>query len=464
MSDYQVNNPATGEVEATYPTATEQDIQNAIEQAHSAYQDWRQVSLTERSALLHKIADIYLERQDELARIVANEMGKPVAQAKGEIGLVAEIYRYYADNAEQLLAPHSIDVDSGSASVEKLPVGALLGIMPWNYPHYQVARFAAPNFMAGNTIILKHAPQCPKTAEAIVDILKEAGLPEGVYNNVFATNEQAATIIEDSRVQGVSLTGSERAGQAVAKVAGGALKKVVLELGGSDAFIVAADADIEQAVKGAIEGRFGNTGQACNAAKRLIVVESVYDKFVEGFTNAVRNMTLADPLDEGTFIGPMSSKAAAVNLQEQLDSAVQAGATVLVEHSEILDKGEFCNTNLRSAPCLVTYVLKGDGQEEGVGDENPLGPVYLLVGEEFQGHAAQAWPIFRGKEVEKRQAAFNRIPLFRGYRLTVGGALATPAAESGKHGRQAGVVSVEYAEMYGCTGLAIKIKLSLPGL
>ena len=338
MSDYQVNNPATGQLEATYPTATEKDIQNAIEQADSAYHDWRKVSLTERSALLHKIADIYLERQDELARIVANEMGKPVAQAKGEIGLVAEIYRYYADNAEQLLASHSIDVDSGSASVEKLPVGALLGIMPWNYPHYQVARFAAPNFMAGNTIILKHAPQCPKTAEAIVDILKDAGLPEGVYNNVFATNEQAATIIEDSRVQGVSLTGSERAGQAVAKVAGGALKKVVLELGGSDAFIVAADADIEQAVKGAIEGRFGNTGQACNAAKRLIVVELVYDKFVEGFTNAVRNMTLADPLDEGTFIGPMSSKAAAVNLQEQLDSAVQAGATVLVEGGIVKDK------------------------------------------------------------------------------------------------------------------------------
>ena len=338
MSDYQVNNPATGQLEATYPTATEKDIQNAIEQADSAYHDWRKVSLTERSALLHKIADIYLERQDELARIVANEMGKPVAQAKGEIGLVAEIYRYYADNAEQLLASHSIDVDSGSASVKKLPVGALLGIMPWNYPHYQVARFAAPNFMAGNTIILKHAPQCPKTAEAIVDILKEAGLPEGVYNNVFATNEQAATIIEDSRVQGVSLTGSERAGQAVAKVAGGALKKVVLELGGSDAFIVAADADIEQAVKGAIEGRFGNTGQACNAAKRLIVVESVYDKFVKGFTDAVRNMTLADPLDEGTFIGPMSSKAAAVNLQEQLDSAVQAGATVLVEGGLVKDK------------------------------------------------------------------------------------------------------------------------------
>ncbi|WP_201502288.1 NAD-dependent succinate-semialdehyde dehydrogenase [Psychrobacter cibarius] len=336
MSDYQVNNPATGEVEATYPTATEQDIQNAIAQADTAYQDWRQVSLDERSAILHKIADIYLERQDELARIVANEMGKPVAQAKGEIGLVADIYRYYADNAEQL--PSTIDIDSGSASVEKRPVGVLLGIMPWNYPHYQVARFVAPNFMAGNTVILKHAPQCPKTAEAIADILKDAGLPEGVYNNVFATNEQAATIIEDSRVQGVSLTGSERAGQAVAKIAGGALKKVVLELGGSDAFIVAADADIEQAIKGAISGRFSNTGQACNAAKRLIVVESVYDKFVEGFTNAVSNMTLADPLDEDTFIGPMSSKAAAVNLQEQLDSAIQAGATVLVEGGMIKDK------------------------------------------------------------------------------------------------------------------------------
>ncbi|MEJ6070491.1 aldehyde dehydrogenase family protein, partial [Psychrobacter sp. 16-Bac2893] len=192
-------------------------------------------SLSERSALLNKIADIYIERQDELARIVANEMGKPLAQAKGELQLVAQIYRYYADNGEQLLAPNTIDVADGSASVEKLPVGVLLGIMPWNYPHYQVARFVAPNVMAGNTIILKHAPQCPSTAEVIVDILKDAGLPSGVYNNVFATNDQAATIIEDSRVQGISLTGSERAGQAVAKVAGGALKKVVLELGGSDA-------------------------------------------------------------------------------------------------------------------------------------------------------------------------------------------------------------------------------------
>lgn len=380
MSDYQVNNPATGEVEATYPAASEQDIQNAIEQADSAYQDWRQVSFDERSALLHKVADLYLERQDTLARIVATEMGKPVAQAKGEIGLVAEIYRYYADNAEQLLAPSIIEVDRGRASVEKHPVGALLGIMPWNYPHYQVARFAAPNLMAGNTIILKHAPQCPKTAEAIVDILKDAGLPKGVYNNVFATNEQAATIIEDERVQGVSLTGSERAGQAVAKIAGGALKKVVLELGGSDAFIVAADADIEQAVKGAISGRFGNTGQACNAAKRLIIIESVYDKFVEGFTNAVRDMTLADPLDERTFIGPMSSKAAATNLQAQLDSAIKAGATVLVEGGMIKDK-----PGAWFAPAVLTDV----DESMDVYREELFGPVAVVYKARDIEHAIQ---------------------------------------------------------------------------
>lgn len=224
-------------------------------------------------------------------------MGKPVAQAKGEIGLVAEIYRYYADNAEQLLAPNTIDVDSGSASVEKRPVGVLLGIMPWNYPHYQVARFVAPNFMAGNTIILKHAPQCPKTAEVIADMFKEVVVPEGVYNNIFATNEQAATIIHDKRVQGISLTGSERAGQAVAKEAGGALKKSCWSLAAPMPLSLQL-MRISKSRKGAISGRFGNAGQACNAAKRLIVLESVYDKFVEGFTDAVRGMTLADPLDE----------------------------------------------------------------------------------------------------------------------------------------------------------------------
>ena len=369
MSEYKVTNPATGKIEASYPTANEQDIQQAITKADDAYKEWRNISLSERSALLHKIADIYIERQDELANMIAVEMGKPVAQGKGELALVAEIYRYYADNAEQLLAHNQINVAEGSAFVEKLPVGALLGIMPWNYPHYQVARFAAPNFMAVNTIILKHAPQCPKTAEVIVEILKDAGLPDGVYNNVFATNDQAATIIEDSRIQGISLTGSERAGQAVAKIAGGALKKVVLELGGSDAFIVAADADLEQAVADAITGRFGNTGQACNAAKRLIVVEAVYDKFVQGFADAVREMTLSDPLDQTTFIGPMSSKSAAVNLQKQLDEAIKAGATVLIEGGIVKDK-----PGAWFAPAVLTNV----DNSMAVYSEELFGPVAVI--------------------------------------------------------------------------------------
>ncbi|PNK60185.1 NAD-dependent succinate-semialdehyde dehydrogenase [Psychrobacter sp. FDAARGOS_221] len=330
-SIYKVTNPATGVVEKTYPIATEQDIEQAVQQAHSAYKDWKTTSIEQRSQLLHRIADKYEEKIDELAAIVTREMGKPIAQSKGELSFVAEIFRYYADTAPSLLEPDTIDVDSGKARVEKHPIGALFGIMPWNYPHYQVARFAAPNFMAGNTLVLKHAPQCPETAEAIEKLFLEAGLPQGVYNNIFATNDQAADIIRDSRIQGVSLTGSEKAGQVVAQIASSALKKVVLELGGSDPFIVLEDADLDSAVEHAIDGRFDNAGQACNAAKRLIILDSIYDRFVDKFTNAVKQISLGDPMQKNTRMGPLSSISAAENLQKQLSSAVDAGATVLVE-------------------------------------------------------------------------------------------------------------------------------------
>lgn len=399
MSEYKVTNPATGEVEATYSTANEQDIQQVIKKADESFTDWRKVSLSERSAMLHKIADIYDERQDELAKIIATEMGKPVVQGKGELGLVAQIYRYYADNAEALLAPNKIEVESGSAMVEKHPVGALFGIMPWNYPHYQVARFAAPNFMAGNTIILKHAPQCPQTAEVIVDILKDAGIPDGVYNNVFASNEQAATIIHDKRVQGVSLTGSERAGAAVAKEAGSALKKVVLELGGSDAFIVASDADLGQAVQNAIIGRFGNTGQACNAAKRLIVVEEVYESFVKGFTDAVRGISAADPLNEDTFVGPMSSMSAAENLQKQLDSAINSGATVLVEGGMTKDK---------PGAWFAPAVLADVDSSMDVYSEELFGPVAVIYKAKDIAHAieiANDVPFGLGASIQTQDAS-----------------------------------------------------------
>lgn len=328
---YKVTNPATGDIEKNFTTATSAEIEYVLHQADTAYRTWKKTTIKERSQLLHRIADKYFEKIDELAAIITREMGKPISQSKGELSFVANIFRYYADVAPTLLKPDLIDVDNGKAHVEKCPVGALFGIMPWNYPHYQVARFAAPNFMAGNTIVLKHAPQCPETAAAIEALFKEAGLPQGVYNNIYATNEQAAEIIRDSRIQGVSLTGSERAGQAVAQIASGALKKVVLELGGSDPFIVLEDANIDRAVEHAIEGRFGNAGQACNAAKRLIIVKDIYEQFVDKFITAVKLITPNDPMHKDTKMGPLSSISAAETLQKQLSSAIDAGATLLVK-------------------------------------------------------------------------------------------------------------------------------------
>ena len=250
-------------------------------------------------------------------------MGKPVDQSLGEVDFSAAIYDYYADHAEKFLADEPIDLldGEGSAVIKRGPVGVLLGIMPWNYPYYQVARFAGPNMVLGNTIVLKHAPQCPESAEAIQQIFDDAGFPKGAYVNVYATNDQIAEAIADPRVQGVSLTGSERAGAAVAEIAGRNLKKVVLELGGSDPFIVLGTDDLDATVDAAVAGRFENTGQACNAAKRFIVVADLYDDFVDRFTKKV--MEVAEGL------APLSSAAAAERLAEQVDRAVADGAQLV---------------------------------------------------------------------------------------------------------------------------------------
>ena len=332
MTQYAVTNPATGEVLETFPTATDEQIQTALDAAPRGYEEWREVPLERRQEILREVAASYDRRKDELAAIIATEMGKPVAQGLGEVAICSSIYTYYADNAADLLEEEELGTVGGSSTavVRKEPVGPLLGIMPWNYPYYQVARFAAPNLVLGNTIILKHAPQCPSSARIIAEIFHEAGVPEGAYVNVYATNDQAADIIADPRVQGVSLTGSERAGAAVAEIAGRNLKKVVLELGGSDPFIVLEDADVAAAVKNAVSGRFGNAGQACNAAKRLIVHDSLYDDFVEALTTSTDGLSVGDPSAEGTFVGPMSSEQAAADLQEQVDDAVEHGARVLV--------------------------------------------------------------------------------------------------------------------------------------
>lgn len=345
MTSYQVTNPATGEIEEKFDSHSDQEVQDIITESQNAYKLWRSSDVNERIALLNNIADLYDEQRETLARIMAREMGKPVAQGEGELALVSQIFRYYAKYGEQFLATVELP-NTQNAVVKKEPIGVLLGIMPWNYPHYQVARFIAPNLMLGNTIILKHAPSCPKSATAITSILAQAGLPKGVYSNVFVTNEQVKSIINDKRIQGVSLTGSERAGAAVAQVAGAALKKVVLELGGSDPFIVLADADIDKAVECAFIGRFGNAGQACNAAKRIILQEDIYDQFVEKLTHKVESLEPADPLNKDTFLGPLSSSQALETIQAQYDSAVTQGATVLVAGGQISKSGAWFKPSL----------------------------------------------------------------------------------------------------------------------
>lgn len=329
---YKVTNPATGSVEAIYPSATDAQIEEAATRAESARIPLKTLNAAERSALLHRVADLHLERREKLASIITREMGKPIVQARGEVDIVVSIYRYYADNGPGFLTEESIDaVAGGRTVVRKEPLGVLLGIMPWNFPYYQVARFAAPNLMLGNPVLLKHAPQCPESALAMEAIFRDVGAPDGAYLNLFASNEQVASLIADPRVQGVSLTGSERAGAAVAAAAGAELKKVVLELGGSDPFIVLDGGNMDEVVKLAVGSRTFNAGQACNAAKRFIVLDAVYDDFVSRFVAQTAAMEPGDPAEEGTTLGPLSSVAAAESLQVQVERAVLQGAVVLLD-------------------------------------------------------------------------------------------------------------------------------------
>lgn len=318
---YAVVDPATGEQIKAYPTATDAEIASAVAGNAAAHAAWSTRSIADRAAIVKRIGELHTERAQELGAIIVREMGKPLADAVGEIEFSGMIYDYYAENAERLLADQPIAMadGEGSAVIRPSSVGTILGIMPWNFPAYQVARFAGPNLALGNTVLLKHAPQCPESAAFISQIFVDAGVPAGVYTNIYATNEQIAEIIADPTVRGVSLTGSERAGAAVAEIAGRNLKKVVLELGGSDPFILLSTADLDATVDAAIFARTDNTGQACNAAKRFVIIDALYDSFVSAFTEKMLAMEAATPL---------SSAAAAANLAAQVDRAVAAGASL----------------------------------------------------------------------------------------------------------------------------------------
>ena len=388
MSLYKVVNPATGETEREYPDATDAVIGDALTRVHAGYQDWRTTTKAQRATVLHRVADIYRDRADELAAIITREMGKTTAEALGEIGFVVDIYNYYADEGPALLAdaPLASNTD-GTAWVRKAPVGPILGIMPWNYPYYQVARFAAPNIMIGNTVLLKHAPQCPESALEMEKIFRDAGLPADAYINIFASNEQVADIIADPRVCGVSVTGSERAGTAVAAIAGQHLKKVVLELGGSDPFIVLDTEDLPKVVQEAVGARMENGGQACNASKRFIVADALYDEFVDQFTAAMAAYTTGDPTDPATSFGPLSSEQAARNLDEQVQDAVRKGATVRTGGRRVDGPGSFFEpsvlTDVRPemrafreelfGPVAVVYRVANADEAVALANDTPYG-------------------------------------------------------------------------------------------
>ncbi|WP_336660992.1 NAD-dependent succinate-semialdehyde dehydrogenase [Leucobacter sp. USHLN153] len=327
MSTFAVINPATGETVAEYPDATTEEIEASLASAHEAYQTWaRKTTVAERAALAQRAAELFDERKEELGKIINREMGKPLDQSVGEAEFSGQITAAFAKNAEKWLADEPLEVEDGLKSFFRFQgTGTILGIMPWNYPYYQVARFAVPNLILGNTIILKHAAQCPESALALEQLFLDAGFPKGAYVNVFATHDQIEGIIADDRIQGVSLTGSERAGAIVAEQAGRALKKCVLELGGSDVFLVLDTADLDHAVEHAIGGRMENTGQACNGSKRIVVMDTLFDEFAEKFKAAIAGQSY----ESGDF-GPLSSSNATQTLTKQVQGAIDQGAEVLV--------------------------------------------------------------------------------------------------------------------------------------
>jgi len=392
MSTYAVVNPATGEKVKEYEEVSDADLDAAIGRADAAYRSWSSsTTVAERAGLVRRVGELHGERREELAGIIVREMGKPIEQALGEVDFAAGIYTYYADNAEGLMADEPIALldGEGTAMVRRSAFGVLLGIMPWNFPYYQVARFAAPNLVIGNPILLKHAPQCPESAGAMQRIFDDAGFPAGAYENIYASNEQIEGVIADPRLHGVSVTGSERAGAAVAEIAGRNLKKVVLELGGSDPFILLGSDDLEAAATAAAEARLDNAGQSCNAAKRFIVVDELYDEFLEKFKAALTASAPGDPASKDTAVGPISSETAADRLEDQVRRAVDAGAEVLAGGKR---EGNFFE------PTILTGIEPGAeaSQEEFFG---PVAQVYRVGSEDEAVELANQTPFGLGSYV-----------------------------------------------------------------
>lgn len=339
---YQTINPFTNEVVKTYANATPEEIENALALGDERYHAWRREPIADRAQILHRIAALMRDHKDQLAKIATIDMGKLFTESQGEVELCAMIADYYADHGADLLAPTPITTQAtGDAEIEKQATGIVMAVEPWNFPYYQIMRVFAPNFMVGNPMILKHASNTPGSAAAFEQLVNEANAPRGTFKNLFLSYDQIGDIIADPRVQGVALTGSKRGGQAVAKAAGENLKKNSMELGGSDAFIVLADADIDEAVNLAWRVRLYNAGQVCTSSKRFIVADSLYDQFVAALKEKFQAMVPGDPMDDQTTLAPMNSKRAKEKLQDQVDRTIAGGATVAYGNEPIDLPGQF---------------------------------------------------------------------------------------------------------------------------
>jgi succinate-semialdehyde dehydrogenase / glutarate-semialdehyde dehydrogenase len=322
-------NPATGERLRSFDEPTEAEVEAALAAAREAFASWRREGFAKRAGLMTAAATVLRERKPEFARLVTLEMGKPIVQSEAEIEKSAWCCDYYAENAERFLADERVDAGPGESWVSYRPLGVVLAIMPWNFPFWQLFRFAAPGLMAGNVAILKHSSNVPQCALAIADVFREAGFPEGVFQTLLLGGSRVAKLIEDPRVAAVTLTGSEATGSTVAEVSGKALKKTVLELGGSDPFVVLEDADLERAAETACTARNQNAGQSCIAAKRFIVTEPLYDRFLELFSERVSRLRVGDPLERETEVGPLARQDLVEALHEQVEASRAAGARVL---------------------------------------------------------------------------------------------------------------------------------------
>lgn len=367
-SGYHVTNPATGEVVETFPNSTDAEVEAALASSVSAFASWKATTIEQRVAIVRRIAELFEERATELGALITKEMGKSPSQAADEAEYCTDIFNYYADNGPGLIKDRPLPGHEGGR-IEYRPIGTVLGVMPWNFPYYQVARFVAPNLIVGNTMVLKHAENCPTSAIAIAQVFADAGLPEGVYSNLLATHDQVAQMVADPRVAAVSLTGSERAGIAVAEAAGRSLKKVVLELGGSDPYIILDTDDVDAAAETAWNTRIDNVGQSCNSNKRMIVMDEYYDDFVTGLTKRAAALSPREEGDDSDDkYSPMVSRKAAQDLLAQVQDAVEKGATLHAGGTIVGDKGAFF------APAVLTGVTP----EMRAYKEELFGPVAVV--------------------------------------------------------------------------------------